>query len=172
MTPPKGVKPSKLRVRLNGDDVTARFAVRPNGLFEGRLENLRLGANKLVARDPARSRRGARDHQPPQWRPVFSGPQLSPGSARTTAVDDQCNEPAKYATSTCRPSGTGLKPYDPDKPPSDVATTTTDEGNEVPFIVRIETGYQDRDQYSIAILYDPASRSRRGIRSRAGTTSS
>ena len=25
----------------------------------------------------------------------------------------------------------------------------------VPYIVRIETGYQDRDQYKIAVLYEP-----------------
>ena len=45
--------------------------------------------------------------------------------------------------------------YDPESPPSDVATTTTDQGETVPYIVRIETGYQDRDQYKIAVLYDP-----------------
>ena len=26
----------------------------------------------------------------------------------------------------------------------------------MPYIVRVETGYQDRDQYKIAVLYDPA----------------
>ena len=25
----------------------------------------------------------------------------------------------------------------------------------MPFIIRIETGYQDRDQYQIAVLYQP-----------------
>jgi hypothetical protein len=46
--------------------------------------------------------------------------------------------------------------YDPASPPSDVATTTTDEGKTVPYIVRVEKGYQDRDQYAIAVLYDPS----------------
>lgn len=49
----------------------------------------------------------------------------------------------------------GLQPYDPANPPSDVATTTTDEGTTVPFIVREETGYSLRDQYKIAALWDP-----------------
>src|SRR5207247_62766 len=40
-------------------------------------------------------------------------------------------------------------------PPSDVAQTTTYEGVTVPFIVRVETGYQDRDQYQIATLFQP-----------------
>ena len=26
----------------------------------------------------------------------------------------------------------------------------------MPYIVRVETGYQDRDQYAIAVLYDPS----------------
>jgi hypothetical protein len=34
--------------------------------------------------------------------------------------------------------------------------TTTDEGNDVPFIVREETGNSLRDQYRIAALFDPA----------------
>src|SRR5258705_6179 len=40
--------------------------------------------------------------------------------------------------------------------PPDVATTTTPEGKTVPYIVRVETGYQDRDQYQIAALFDPS----------------
>jgi hypothetical protein len=36
-----------------------------------------------------------------------------------------------------------------------VAITTTDQGVTVPFIVRIETGYEDRDQYQIATLFQP-----------------
>jgi hypothetical protein len=34
--------------------------------------------------------------------------------------------------------------------------TTTDEGVTVPFIVRVETGTIDRDQYKIAVLFDPS----------------
>ena len=43
----------------------------------------------------------------------------------------------------------------PVEPPSDVAQTKTDQGVTVPFIVRIETGYMDRDQYQISVLYQP-----------------
>ena len=32
---------------------------------------------------------------------------------------------------------------------------TTDEGVAVPFIVRVETGYIDRDQYQVATLFQP-----------------
>ena len=80
----------------------------------------------------------------------------SRGSARRRPVDAQCNQPPSfsylYKSST---PGAGLQSYDPDNPPSDVATTTTDQGVEVPFIVRLETGYIDRDQYQVATLYQP-----------------
>ena len=51
--------------------------------------------------------------------------------------------------------GSGLAPYDPADPPGDVSTTTTDQGKVVPFIVRQETGVIARDEYRIAVLYDP-----------------
>ncbi len=34
-----------------------------------------------------------------------------------------------------------------------MATTTTDEGKTVPFIVRREDGFQDRDRYTILTLW-------------------
>jgi len=53
-----------------------------------------------------------------------------------------------------------FQPYDPAAPPSDVATTTTDDGHTVPFIVRVELGYSLRDQYRIAALFNPATQGR------------
>ncbi|MEA2425257.1 MAG: hypothetical protein QOH13_1667, partial [Thermoleophilaceae bacterium] len=53
-----------------------------------------------------------------------------------------------------------FQPYDPKNPPppGTIATTTTTDGVTVPFIVRLETGYVDRDQYAIATLFDPSKR--------------
>src|SRR5207249_7203488 len=50
-----------------------------------------------------------------------------------------------------------LEPYHPSNPPTTTASesTTTDNGTTVPFIIRVEAGYQDRDQYQIAVLYQP-----------------
>ena len=91
----------------------------------------------------------------PNGGPVFSGPQVQPWVCQAGATDAKCNQPVSYEYQY-KSSVTGtLSPYDPESPPTDVATTTTDEGVEVPFIIRIETGYQDRDQYKIAILFDP-----------------
>jgi len=55
-------------------------------------------------------------------------------------------------------SGQALENYDPENPPntSDIATTVTDTGAEVPFIVRVERGVINRDRYQIMVLYDPS----------------
>ena len=156
--PPPRANPKRLRVRLNGDNVSGEFAVRENGRFEGLLTDLRPGRNRLVAK--LRRRPGAaatlRITNHPNGGPVFSGPQLQPWVCQETAVDAQCNQPVSYEYEYMPTAGVSLTPYDPANPPADVATTTTDQGKTVPYIVRIETGYQDRDQYKIAILYDPA----------------
>jgi len=86
---------------------------------------------------------------------VFSGPQIEPWTCVGEVQDAACNrEPTvRFLYKSTR--GGALRAYDPQNPPSDVATTTTDEGNEVPFIVREETGNSLRDQYKIAALFDP-----------------
>ena len=158
VSPPPGADASDLRVRLNGTNVTGQFALRRNGRFEALLSGLRLGANRLVA-NVAGSPGTAAELRIANHRnggPVFSGPQLQPWVCQPTAVDAQCNQPADYELTYMPADGSGFKPYDPDNPPTDVADTTTDEGRTVPYIVRTETGYQNRDQYRIAILYDPA----------------
>jgi hypothetical protein len=123
----------------------------------GLVQGLAVGHNVVRATLPNGS--GARlsliDH--PNGGPVFSGPQLQPWKCQPTAVDAQCNQPPtfSYLYRSNNPAAQQLQPYDPANPPSDVATTTTDSGVSVPFIVRVETGYIDRDQYKIAALYQP-----------------
>ncbi len=121
------------------------------------VKHLRLGPNRLVAKAPRA--RGARlkitNH--PNGGPVFSGPQVQPWFCQESAVDEQCNQPPEYTYlyRSTDPTKPELLPYDPANPPGDVATTTTDEGLEVPFIVRQELGYQDRDRYKFLTLYTP-----------------
>jgi len=88
--------------------------------------------------------------------PVFSGPQIQPWTCSAGARDAKCNRPPTYAYVYKSTAGGSLRSYDPKNPPSDVATTTTDQGRTVPFIVRQETGVSVRDEYRIAVLYDPA----------------
>ncbi|MCW2682001.1 MAG: N-acetylmuramoyl-L-alanine amidase, partial [Frankiales bacterium] len=149
---PAGATSKGLRVDDDGRDVTAAF----QGRLEGLVTGLSLGKNVLRAVLP--DGRGARITltNAPIGGPVFSGPQIQPWACSEGAKDAQCNrEPV--VTYSYKPTGGGaLAEYDPASPPTDVATTTTDEGTEVPFIVREETGVSLRDEYKIAALFDPA----------------
>jgi hypothetical protein len=154
---PRSVAPAEVTVALNGRDVTAQFADRPNGHYEGLLEGLRLGGNTIEVSAPGhRGSRTVTNH--PNGGPVFAGPQLEPYRCQPGARDSQCNEPATYSLlyrSTDPQKRNELQPYDPDNPPDDVDTTTTDEGETVPFVVRREDGYQNRDRYSVLTLFTP-----------------
>jgi hypothetical protein len=151
------IDPSTVRMQLGDRDVTKAFAVRPNGRYEGLLTGLAVGVNKLSARLP--NGRGARltitNH--PNGGPVFSGPQVHPWVCQQGAVDDQCDQPPRYRYlyRSTSPLKAGLQSYNPAHPAADVAMTITDQGVRVPFIVQVETGYQDRDQYKILTLYQP-----------------
>ena len=153
---PAGADPSAVRVDVDGQDVTSMFAVRPNGRFMGLLTGLALGPNVVTAHAPGGDRQMTITNHP-NGGPVFSGPELQPWMCQTAAVDAQCNQPIEYSYlyQSSDPSKSGLQDYDPDNPPSDVATTTTDQGITVPFIVRQELGYADRDQYKILTLFQP-----------------
>lgn len=163
-----GASADRLRVSLNGSDVSDRFALRPNGRVMGLVEGLRVGDNTLEARLGREAGRATiRNH--PNEGPIFSRPEIKRIRCQDTATDVNCNQPAEY-TFLYRPNaplvdvleplpvvelGTELLPYDPANPPDDVAMTTTQSGETVPFIVRQELGYQDRDQYKILTLFKP-----------------
>jgi hypothetical protein len=152
---PTGVDAGDVTVTLEGKDVTGQFAERANGRFEGVLTGLKIGENDLVAKASGAKSDELTITNHPNGGPVFSGPQVQPWVCQNGSTDPQCEKPATYEWSYMPSDGSGLAAYDPDNPPSDVGTTTTDQGKTVPFIVRTETGYQDRDQYAISILYDP-----------------
>jgi hypothetical protein len=167
---PRGIAPGAVRLELAGRDVTRQFAPRANGKFEGLLSGLANGPNVLSAR--LANGYGARltitNH--PIGGPVFSGPQIQPWLCQSGAVDKQCDQsptyayyyvPAGFGSGGSNNAGQGntnaFQPYDPSKPPpsSEIANTTTTGGVTVPFIIRQETGYIDRDQYAIATLWQP-----------------
>ncbi|MEA2683849.1 MAG: hypothetical protein QOK05_2177 [Chloroflexota bacterium] len=156
VTVPSGANVTGLHVDVNGRDVSSLFAVRPGGRVEGLLTGMVVGNSLVRAR--LVDGRGAtiKISNHPQGGPVFSGPQIQPWTCMAGAVDAQCDRPPAYTYSYMSTSGGSLKAYDPKNPPSDVATTTTDTGATVPFIVRQETGSIDRDEYAIATLYDPS----------------
>lgn len=149
---PAGASPEGLRIDDDGRDVTAAFGSGLDGVVTG----LDLGRNVVRAVLP--DGRGARITltNAPLGGPVFSGPQIQPWTCSPGGVDAQCTREPTYGFTYKSTFGGTLRAYDPDSPPADVASTTTDQGNEVPFIVRTETGVSVRDEYKIAVLFDPS----------------
>jgi hypothetical protein len=171
---PARARMSDLRVRLQAGwdnrDVTAAFARRSNGRVLGLVSGLRIGKNRLQASLSRRGDRRGRDGKArisltnhPIGGPVFSGRQVQPWVCMTVqnglgpAQDAQCNAPTKveYFYRSTNPATPGFLPYDPASPPTDVRTTTTDEGVTVPFVVRRERGTVNRYVYDIAVLATP-----------------
>src|SRR3954451_81074 len=150
-----GAGSQKPTVKLGARDVTGEFSGRPNGRYEGLVSGLALGPNVLSATLPDGSGARITIDNHPIGGPVFSGPQIKPWVCQNGSKDPQCNAATTYAYEYKSSRDGQLHPYDPSNPPDDVATTQTQTGVTVPFIIRIETGYQDRDQYKIAALYQP-----------------
>src|SRR4051794_37867210 len=146
IAPPVGVDPAHVRADLDGRDVTDAFATRADGHFYGLVSGLKDGPNVLTAQLPDGS--GARltitNH--PIGGPVFAGPQVQPwictnadqGLGKPT--DAQCDTPAVFSYAYKDATTGQFNDYDPKSPPPDgqVATTTTDDGRTVPYIVRTE----------------------------------
>ncbi len=160
---PAGLSPARVQVELNGHAITSTFAVRSDGRFLGLVTGLELGPNDLTARAP--SFEGARivitNH--PTGGPIFSGPQVQPWVCNNVAnglpvpQDSQCDVPAQFRF-VYRSAVTGqFAPYDPVNPPpaGQIASTTTDQGVTIPYVVRIERGVMDRGIYDVAVLSDP-----------------
>ena len=160
---PRRSDAARVRVKLNGRDVSSAFTTR-DGRLIGLVTGLKVGKNSLTAqlKDQPVERLTITNH--PAGGPIFSGPQLQPWICETEsaglapATDSQCNAPTKvdYLYRSTDPAKTALLPYDRKNPPNDVASTTTDRGATVPFIVRREVGTLNRGIYTFVVLSDPA----------------
>jgi len=153
---PANVKSSAIKVTVGSSNVTKKFAVRANGRFEALLTGLKVGKHTITATAKGKTAKATVVNHP-NGGPVFSGPQTKHYRCQEGAKDATCNQPATYTYlyKSINPLATDLLPYDPAKPAKDIATTTTDQGVKVPFIVRREDGYQDRDRYTIMMLWQP-----------------
>ena len=173
VTLPRGVRVSRLRLRAGRRNVTRVLHRTGPRRLEGLVTKLRVGRVPLTARvrGGGAARLYVTNH--PIGGPVLAGPQIKPWTCQQGAKDAHCNQPPSFKFfylpkgssedgaalpgTTSNSGGGAFQPYDPKSPPSDdsIATTTTTEGVTVPFVVRLETGYLDRDQYAIAVLFDP-----------------
>jgi hypothetical protein len=147
---------SELVLTLNTENVTrvlmpsADNPLRLLGLIEGlvigeNLISIDIGNSITVTNHPAGG-------------PLFTGPHIQPWACQDSATDEECNQPVEYQFlyRSTDPDAVEFLDYDPASPANDVAMTTTDNGETIPFIVRRERGYQGRDQYYIFTLHKPA----------------
>ncbi len=154
-----GARWSRTKVVLGPRGVKRSFSRRAVGRYVGIVKGLKVGKNTLAVRLPRSRGSKLTITNHPNGGPVFAGPQPQPWTCQKGALDKQCNKPARfdflYKPRPGTTSKKGLQPYAVKNPPENIATTTTQTGERVPFIVRVETGYQDRDQYKIATLFQP-----------------
>jgi Tannase-like family of unknown function (DUF6351) len=138
-------------------DVTAGFVKVDARTYVGLVDGLAVGPNTVTAVAPGASGRLTLVNHDRRG-PIFSGPQMQPWTCAVPSTDPKCDVPTTYAFFYISTDSTksGFLPYDPANPPTDVATTTTDEGKTVPFVVRQETGAMNRGIYQVAVLFDPA----------------
>ncbi|WP_433407316.1 DUF6351 family protein [Saccharomonospora azurea] len=179
VTGSRGVPPSAVRVRLNGADVTGRFAVdRRARTLTGHVTGLREGDNTLVASVPGRGRPRAElvlTNHPAQG-PVFSGPHQQPFACETATfrlpvvggtlgepVDEDCSIETRVDY-FYRTTGGAFAPWPEDATayPDDLVRTTTSVGRRVPYVVRMETGTLNRGIYQMTVLHDPLRESEPG----------
>jgi hypothetical protein len=156
LTAPEGASVGDLQVTVDGRDVTEAFVGQEDGTALGLVDGLDLGESVVQAELPDGNGAWITLTNFPQSGPVFSGPLIEPWTCTNGSAEPDCSQEPSVRYHYRSRDGSGLRSYDPDDPPSDVATVTTDDGNEVPFIVREEIGYSLRDQYRIAALWDPA----------------
>ncbi len=148
--------PGATRVSLNGRALAAGSLHWRGKRGMSLVTGLHVGRNTLRARSGASSASATIiDHA--SGGPIFSGPQVQPWACQNAdATDAQCDQPPTYEYQYMSSVTHSFATYDPASPPADVATTTTDRGRTVPFIIRIESGYLDRDEYQYAVLFDPS----------------
>jgi hypothetical protein len=162
---PAGAQLIQLSLTLNGKDVTNQLRLDPaTGSFRGLISEMNLGDNTLIAK--LKSRRAAQASLKITnyliTGPILSGPHLTPYECRTVEsglgqpLDANCSAKQKIEY-FYRASNNAFKPLpDPTGPrPSDLVSTTTNDGRTVPYIVRVDSGTINRSIYRIAILDDP-----------------
>ena len=179
ITVPRGVGLGQVQVTVDGEDVTDAFAPGPTaGHSRAWSTGSRSVDNLVEARASGGGSRGAgrpvrvggaaqlrHRRADVLWAPAGplrlhhrGRPRRDRRRRRATAPQADPAEDCAMETLVSwiyRPAGAtgGFEPYDPANPPApeDVATTTTIDGEEIPFIVRWERGTINRFVYSIAI---------------------
>ena len=163
--PPRGVAPKNVVVRLGDEDLTGAFAPGLDGTLVGIVDGLALGDNTVDVTErtrngevPGTSFQLSNHHAAG---PVFSGPHIpfwctAQGSPWNLGpVDEYCHVEGVEVTYLYRTTTNQFVTLPEGPLPDNLATTTTNEGNTVPYIVRRERGTINRAVYETAVLHEP-----------------
>jgi len=161
-------------ITLNDRDVTGAFEQQATGgqTLVGIVTGLELGDNLLEVSQVKTPLQSGREQAIQSARleltnfpvigPVTSGPHMTPYECRTVQsdigqpLDSDCSAATRVDFFYRTTARTFAPLTDPTGPrPADLAFTTTNDGNTVPYIVRVESGTIDRTIYRIAVLDDP-----------------
>lgn len=162
VTLPPGLA-NKAVLSLNGHPLANPLHPAPDGHgFLALVTGMNVGHNTLTLSVPGRSVQLPVTNYPTGG-PVFSGPHLQPWICTTATaglgapLDADCNAAPQYSYFYKNAATAQFLAYDPLTPPpaAQIATTTTDNGYTVPYIVRVETGALNRSIYKIVVLFDP-----------------
>lgn len=165
----KGIATADLRVTLNGNDISTDFLeAAPEGTEPASVQRLQVlvaglneGPNTLLATAGELSTELTLVNHPLTG-PVFSGPHLQPFVCTTAEeglgepLDELCTAVSQVGyvyrsrEGVFKPITDVTQPY-----PVDMITTTTNQGETVPFVVRVESGTINRAIYHMAVLDDP-----------------
>lgn len=152
----------EMRVTAAGADVTAAFAPL-DGRLVGEVTGLPIGVSEITVTSATGAEVASLEvENHPVTGPVFSGPQhpmyctASGAPWNLGPVDEDCHVEAAVVSYRYRTTGGQFANYPTDgSTPADVATTTTIEGDTVPYVVRIERGTINRAVYETAMLHQP-----------------
>ena len=174
ITAPVGVSLDKVRVSLNGKDVTAQVPVfnSPARVLRGLVTGLTTdpasttgSSNSLVVSNADNTAQHTDTVlvNYPLAGPILSGPHISPYECRTvenglgSPLDADCTAATQVLWYYRTSANTFKALTDPTGPrPGDLVNTTTNDGTTVPYIVRVESGTVNRGVYRLAVLDNPA----------------
>ena len=166
---PRNIALGDVRVDVNGADATAVFRANADGhRLVGLIEGLTPGSNQVSVTAAGAGEASLALVAHPVEGPVISGPHEQPFMCETDAfelpsgetlgapLDEHCSVARRVDYAYRAAGDPELRPLaDPSTVPSDAATATTLTGDDVPYIVRIETGTINRAVYQIAMLHAP-----------------
>jgi hypothetical protein len=179
VTVPDAAAEKHLRLEAAGRDVTASLQQVAPGRFLALLEGLPVGESTVTARAngqgkgvPTGRSASATVVNHPLSGPIYSGPQQQPWACQNAAAglaaatDAACSTPLQVVYRYRTTGGAFAALADPSLRPADLAVLDVD-GQQVPYVVRLERGVINRGLYEIAALHDDAApspfRAERGL---------